>query len=258
MSRTPPRRYWLTGASNGIGAALAEVILKSGAHLAVSSRSLAPLKALSQRYSGQVLVVAGDLTNGQRVREIGEQIAKEWGSLDTMILNAGTCEYVDANQFDSSIIEHIVRTNLLASTYCIEAARPLLRAGTAPHLVGMASSVTWLPLPRAESHGDSKAGLRHLFESLRSDVATQNIEMTVVSPGFIDMPLDEGVPVHLDWSADKAARYLFDRLKSRPLELSLPELLMPTLWPLSQKPGQIRLAIGKRMARNNPPIKDLP
>ncbi|WP_448725208.1 SDR family NAD(P)-dependent oxidoreductase [Pseudomonas farris] len=258
MSRTPPRRYWLTGASNGIGAALAEEILKTGAHLAVSSRSLAPLEALSQRYPGQVLVVAGDLTNGQRVREIGEQIAKEWGSLDTMILNAGTCEYVDTNQFDSSIIEHIVRTNLLASSYCIEAARPLLQAGTAPHLVGMASSATYLPLPRTEAYGDSKPGLRHLFESLRLDVAPENIEMTIVSPGLIDIPLSNDVPEHLDWSAEKAAQYLFDMLKHRPLELSLPELVMPVLWPLPQKPDQSGLEIGKHVERNNPPVEDLP
>jgi NAD(P)-dependent dehydrogenase (short-subunit alcohol dehydrogenase family) len=88
MSLTPPRRYWLTGASSGIGAALAEEILKTGAHLAVSSRSLAPLRVLSLRYPGQVLVVAGDLTNSQTVREIGEQIAQDWGYLDTVILNA--------------------------------------------------------------------------------------------------------------------------------------------------------------------------
>lgn len=257
MSLTPPRRYWLAGASNGIGAALAEEILQTGAHLAVSSRSLAPLNALSQRYPGQVLVVAGDLTNGQQVREIGEQIAHEWGSLDTMILNAGTCEYVDGSQFDASIIEHILRTNLLASSYCIEAARPLLRAGTAPHLVGMASSVTYLPLPRAESHGNAKAGLRHLFESLRIDVESENIEMTVVSPGLINIPLSDD-PQHLTWSAETAARYLFDMLKSRPLELPLPELLMPVLWPLPQKPDQTGHGIGKHMARHNPPIEDLP
>jgi short-subunit dehydrogenase len=256
MSLTPPRRYWLTGTSNGIGAALAEEILKTGAHLAVSSRSLAPLKALSQRYPGQVLVVAGDLTNGQQVREIGEQIAKEWGYLDTMILNAGTCEYVDPSQFDSSIIEHIVRTNLLASSYCIDAARPLLQAGTAPHLVGMASSVTYLPLPRAEAYGDSKPGLRHLFESLRIDVAPENIEMTVVSPGVINSRQNDDLSLHLDWSADKAARYLFDMLKHRPLQLPLPELLMPVLWPLPQKSGQTELEIGKRMERNNPPFDD--
>lgn len=258
MSRTPPRRYWLTGASNGIGAALAEEILKTGAQLAVSSRSVASLKALAQRYPGQVLVVAGDLTNGQRVREIGEQIAKEWGSLDTMILNAGTCEYVDAHQFDASIIEHVVRTNLLASSYCIEAALPLLRKGTAPHLVGMASSVTYVPLPRAEAYGASKAGLRYLFESLRIDLADEGIEVTVISPGFVDTPLTakNDFPMPLSWPADKAARHIFAKLKDRPLEIAFPALFMAALWPLSKMPARVQLAIGKRMVRSNPPLRD--
>jgi NAD(P)-dependent dehydrogenase (short-subunit alcohol dehydrogenase family) len=259
MSLTPPRRYWLTGASSGIGASLAEEILKTGAHLAVSARSVAPLKVLSQRYPGQVLVVAGDLTNSQTVREIGEQIAEAWGALDTVIINAGTCEYVDVQQFDSSIVEHVVRTNLLASSYCIQAAQPLLRAGTAPYLVGVASSVTYLPLPRSEAHGASKPGLRYLFESSRIDLAPQGIEVTVVSPGFVETPLTaHNVSMPLSWPVDKSARYIFAELKNRPLEIAFPALFMADHWPLSTRPNRGKLAIGKRMVRSNPPIKDQP
>ncbi|NTZ95175.1 SDR family NAD(P)-dependent oxidoreductase [Pseudomonas koreensis] len=258
MNRTPPRRYWLTGASSGIGAALAEEILKSGAHLAVSSRQVAPLKVLSQRYPGQVLVVAGDLTNSQTVREIGQQIEQAWGSLDSVILNAGTCEYVDARQFDASIIEHVVRTNLLASSYCIEAALPLLRKGTTPHLVGMASSVTYLPLPRAEAYGASKAGLRYLFESLRIDLAVEGIDVTIISPGFVETPLTakNDFPMPLSWPVDKAARHIFSHLDNRPLEIAFPALFMAALWPLSKLPARLQLAIGKRMVRSNPPLRD--
>ncbi|MHC8396849.1 SDR family NAD(P)-dependent oxidoreductase [Pseudomonas sp. LB3P93] len=260
MSLTPPRRYWLTGASSGIGASLAEEILKTGAHLAVSSRSTAALKVLSLRYPGQVLVVPGDLTDSQTVREIGEQIAYAWGSLDTVILNAGTCEYVDVKQFDSSIVEHVVRTNLLASAYCIEAALPLLRKGTAPHLVGVASSVTYLPLPRAEAYGASKAGLRYLFESLRIDLAPEGIEVTVVSPGFVETPLTakNDFPMPLSWPVAKAARHIFAKLKNRPLEIAFPGLFMAALWPLSKMPNCVKLAIGKRMVRSSPPIRDVP
>ena len=260
MSHVTPRRYWLTGASSGIGAALAEQLLKAGMHLAVSARTVAPLKALAQRYPGQVLVVPGDLTNSQTVREIGEKIQHDWGSLDTVILNAGTCEYIDAQQFDASIIEYVVRTNLLASSYCIEAALPLLRAGTEPHLVGIASSVTYLPLPRAEAYGASKAGLRYLFESLRIDLAPEGIEVTVISPGFIETPLTEknDFPMPLSWPADKAARYIVEKLKKRPLEIAFPALFMAVLWPLSKLPGRVQLAIGKRMVRSSPPIKDQP
>ena len=258
MSLTPPRRYWLTGASSGIGAALALELLNSGAQVALSSRTQGPLEALAQRFPGQVLVVAGDLTNSQTVREIGEHIAKVWGSLDTVILNAGTCEYVDARQFDSSIIEHVVRTNLLASSYCIEAALPLLRAGVRPHLVGVASAVTYLPMPRAEAYGASKAGLRYLFESLRIDLADEGIEVTVISPGFVETPLTakNDFPMPLSWPVDKAARHIFAKLKDRPLEIAFPALFMAVLWPLSKMPARVQLAIGKRMVRSNPPLKD--
>ena len=259
MSFPPPRRYWLTGAGSGIGAALAEEILKTGAHVAVSSRSAAVLRVLSQRYPGQVLVLPGDLTNSQRVREIGEQIAQDWGSLDTVILNAGTCEYVDVQQFDSSIVEHVVRTNLLASAYCIEAAIPLLRKGIAPHMVGIASPVTYLPLPRAEAYGPSKVGLRYLFESLRMDLAPEFIEVTMISPGFGQTPLTakNDFPIPLSWPVGKVARQLFAKLKSRPLEIAFPGLFMAALWPLSKLPNSVQLAIGKRMVRSNPPIQDL-
>ena len=254
------RRIWLTGASSGIGAQMAEALLVSGARLALSARTLEPLKALSDRYPGQVLLVPGDLTDSVQVREIGKRIAQAWGALDTVILNAGTCEYVDARQLDASIIEHVVRTNLLASSYCIEAAVPLLRGGTAPHLVGMASPATYLPLPRAEACGTSKAGLRYLFESLRCDLAPNGIEVTMVSPGFVDtLPAaDNNVPIPVSWPVDKAARYIFDELKRRPPEIALPALFMAALWPLSKMPDSAKLAIGKRMVRSQPPIKDQP
>lgn len=258
MSLISPRRYWLTGASSGLGAALAEVLLDSGARVALSARAKAPLEQLAQRYPGQVLVVAGNLTNSQVVREIGEQIAQTWGALDTVLLNAGTCEYVDAKQFDASIIEHVVRTNLLASSYCIEAALALLRAGQTPHLVGVASAVTYLPMPRAEAYGASKAGLRSLFEAQRLDLSPEGIDVTVVSPGFVDTPLTEhnDFPMPLSWPADKAARHIVGKLEERPLEIAFPALFIATLWPLSTLPNRARLIIGKRMLRSPPPHKD--
>jgi short-subunit dehydrogenase len=249
MSRTPPRRYWLTGAGSGIGAALAEALLQTGAHLALSSRTVAPLSDLSQRFPGQVWELEGDLTNSQTVREIGERIAAQWGSLDTLILNAGTCEYVEARQVDTSIIEHVVRTNLLASSFCIEAALPLLRAGTTPHLVGMASSVTYLPLPRAEASGSSKAGLHYLFNSLRTDVAAQGIDITVINPGFIETApsSNDGFTLPLSWSLEKAAQYILDKVAERPLEITFPAAFMATLWPLSTSPAELKVEIGKRI-----------
>ena len=247
------RRIWLTGASSGIGAHLAEQLLNSGARLALSARTLPPLQALSERYPGQVLLVPGDLTDSLQVREIGKRIAHTWGALDSVILNAGSCEYVDVRHFDAALIERVVRTNLLASAYCLESALPLLRAGTRPHLVGVVSSVTFWPLPRAEAYGASKAGLRYLLESLRIDLAHEGMDVTLVSPGFVDTPLTakNDFPMPMRWPALKAAQHICQRLENRPLEIAFPWSFIATLKLMASLPKRLQLAIGERLARTS-------
>lgn len=247
------RRIWLTGASSGMGAHMAEELLKSGARLALTARTLAPLKALSDRYPDQVLLVPGDLTDRSQVREIGNRITQLWGALDTVILNAGTCEYVDVRHFDATVIERVVRTNLLATSYCLESALPLLRAGSRPHVVGVVSSVTYWALPRAEAYGASKAGLRYLLQSLRIDLAQEGIDVTLVSPGFVDTPLTEknDFPMPMRWPAHKAARHICQRLQKRPLEIAFPTLFIATLRLLASLPKRLQVALGRRLARTS-------
>ena len=251
------RRIWLTGASSGIGAQMAEVLLSGGARLALTARTLEPLRILSERYPGQVLLVPGDLTDSAQVRDIGMSIAQTWGALDTVILNAGTCEYIDADHFDGGLIERVVRTNLLATGYCIETALPLLRAGSRPHLVGVVSSVTYWALPRAGAYGASKAGLRYLLESLRLDLAHEGLDVTLVSPGFVDTPLTakNDFPMPMRWSAPKAAQHICQRLEKRPLEIAFPAPFIVLLRLLASLPKRLQVALGKRLARNGEKTK---
>lgn len=245
------KRIWLTGASSGIGAALAELLLQRGYRVALSARTAEPLHALAERYPEQVLVAAGDLSDATQVRAIGERIAQVWGALDSVILNAGTCEYVDVQNFEAAMIERVVRANLFSASYCIEAALPLLRLGHQPQLVGVSSSVTYLPLPRAEAYGASKAGMRYLLEALRIDLAAEGIAVTVVSPGFVDTPLTQknDFPMPMRWPVDKAARHIAERLDKRPYEIAFPGPFIVILLLLAHLPKRLQVAIGKRMAR---------
>ena len=247
------RRIWLTGASSGIGAALAEQLLQAGHRLAVSARSEAPLQALAARYAGQVLLLVGDLSDAAQVRTIGAAIHAHWGALDTLIVNAGTCEYLEVADFQAAMIERVMRANLFSASHCIEAALPLLRAGIKPHLVGVSSSVTYLPLPRAQAYGASKAALRYLLEALRVDLAAESIDVTVISPGFVDTPLTQknDFPMPLRWSAAKAASHIAKRLNQRPLEIAFPGVFIAILWLLAHLPKRLQLAIGTRMARSS-------
>lgn len=245
------RRIWLTGASSGIGAYMAKELLQNGAHLALTARTLAPLVTLYERFPGQVLLVPGDLTDHLQVREIGMTIAQSWGALDTVILSAGTCEYVDVRQFDARVIERSVCTNLLANTYCIESALPLLRAGRTPHLVGVVSAITAAPQSRAQAFGAAKSGLRYLLASLRVDLAAEKIDVTLVSPGFIDTSPathnEHSAQVH--WPASKAASYICQHLQKRPREIVFPTRFLKVLNVLANLPKRLHMALTKRLSR---------
>jgi NAD(P)-dependent dehydrogenase (short-subunit alcohol dehydrogenase family) len=245
------KRIWLTGASSGIGAALAEQLLSGGHLLAVSARRADALEQLAARWPGQVLVLPGDLGDAEQVQAIGARIAEHWGALDQVILNAGTCEYLDSHAFEAALIERVMRANLLSVAYCLEAALPLLRRGEHPHLVAVSSSVTYLPLPRAEAYGASKAALRYLCEALRVDLAAEGIDVTLVSPGFVDTPLtrQNDFPMPMRWPVDKAARHIAARLDRRPLEIAFPAPFIATLRLLALLPKPLQLGLGKRMAR---------
>ncbi|WP_434574354.1 SDR family NAD(P)-dependent oxidoreductase [Pseudomonas sp. Z3-6] len=257
MGLRPPRRYWLTGAGNGIGVSLAEAILETGAYLAVSSNSARSCETLSIRYPGQVLIAPGNLTDSQTVREIGEHITRQWGALDQVILNAGTAEYVDGQPADHTLIEHIVRSNLLAASFCIEVAMPLLRAGIEPHLVGIASPATYLPPSQIEAGGN---GMRHLLESARTELAGAGIDVTLVHPGFDGPSLgaDNCFPAPTHWSPEEAARHVLNHLVERPREVALPIASMTTLWPLPSSTETLPADIDSCQAKNSYPIKGRP
>jgi short-subunit dehydrogenase len=246
------RRIWLTGASSGMGHELALQLLNQGHRLAVSARSLAPLQQLELRFPGQVLLVPGDLADAQQVRDIGARIGLAWGAVDQVILNAGTCEYIDVAHFEAAMIERVVKANLFASAYCLEAALPLLRKGDRPHLVGVASAVTFLPLTRSEAYGASKAGVRYLYESLRVDLAGEGIDVTVVSPGFVKTPLTDrnDFAMPMLWTAQKAASHIAARLDKRPMEIAFPWPFITALRALAWLPRRLSLHLTKRMVRD--------
>jgi len=244
-------RCWLTGASSGMGAALALHLLAQGHQVALGARRADKLTALAERFPDQVLLAVGDIDQPGQVARIAEQIEHAWGALDQVILNAGTCEYLEPGHFDPALIDRVIRTNLTGTSLCLAAALPLLRHGQRPHLVVMGSSVSWLALPRAGAYGASKAALRYLVESLRIDLVGEGIDVTLVCPGFVDTPLTRrnDFPMPQLWSAERAAAHIIARLPHRPLEIAFPATFTLVLRLLGALPARWRLKLGRRLAR---------
>ncbi|MEH6565616.1 MAG: SDR family NAD(P)-dependent oxidoreductase [Halopseudomonas sp.] len=245
------KRVWLTGASSGMGLAMAELLAKQGHRLALTARKAQPLLELAERFPGQILVVTADITDAHAVREAAERIGAAWGALDLVILNAGTCEYMDLPEFDAALFARVMQTNVQGTVQCIEAALPLLRAGSRPRLVGMGSSVTYVPLPRAEAYGASKAALRYLFQSLELDLAQFGIKVSLVSPGFVDTPLTAAndFPMPMQVSSDKAARAIIQGIERGKREIRFPGPFISLLRLIGSLPASLRVSLTRRLAR---------
>ncbi|HKI99487.1 MAG TPA: SDR family NAD(P)-dependent oxidoreductase [bacterium] len=225
------RRVWITGATSGIGAALATELLRRGASVAASGRNSAALQALAvSQAPGHVLTLPFDVTDRAANHAAAESIREAWGGLDVAIFNAGTCEYVDVAAFDAALFQRQLDTNVMSLVYGIEAALPLLRESDRPLLAGMSSLSALKGLPRASAYGASKAAIRNLLESLRLDLLPAGIPVVTILPGFVRTPLTErnDFPMPFQLDADAAARRIADGLERETHEIAFPwQLSLP-------------------------------
>lgn len=245
------KRIWLTGASSGMGLEMARQLAAQGHKLALTARRAEPLQQLADSYPGQLLVVTADLTDADAVKAVGERIAAAWGALDLAILNAGTCEYMDLPTFDSALFARVMQVNVQGTAHCIEAALPLLRKGEQPQLVGVGSSVTYVPLPRAQAYGASKAAVRYLFQSLELDLAQHGIKVSLVSPGFVDTPLTAGndFPMPMQVSSEQAASAILQGIERGKREISFPGPFIFVLRLIGGLPAALRFMLTRRLVR---------
>lgn len=178
-------RIMITGATSGIGRALAESYAKAGHHILACGRSQQKLDDLVKQYPN-ITPLCFDLTQYQQYPAIDKV---DW-PLDLLIFNAGDCEYIDdALHFDAKRFERVININLISVAYGLQSWLHLVRPGG--RLVMVSSSAEMLALPRAEAYGTSKAALTYLAKVLSIDLAQHEIEVSCVHPGFVDTPLTE-------------------------------------------------------------------
>ncbi|WP_111496323.1 MULTISPECIES: SDR family NAD(P)-dependent oxidoreductase [Marinobacter] len=251
-----PTSIWLTGASSGIGEHLALQLLHDSHHLIITGRRREPLDAMAEGFPGQVTVAPADTTDRDALSALGDVFTQQ-APLQMAILNAGTCEYLDVQAFDASVVEHNVAINFSGTVRSVEAVLPALRAarrqGLPARIVIVSSSAWWFPFGRAEGYGASKAALTYFAHSLRADLAHEGIEVTVVSPGFVRTPLTDrnDFPMPGLIEADEAASRIMHGLRKGHREIHFPKRFTLTLKLLGALPQRWIDALAARMARPN-------
>lgn len=183
---------FLSGASSGIGAALARFVGERGAQIGLFARRAELLAALAsdiEASGGRSLALPGDVTDRACVVNAVQQLESTLGPVDVLVANAGIGVPTPAQHFDAEAAAEIVRVNVIGASNCVAACLPSMLARRRGHLVAIASLAAFRGLPGSAAYCASKSALRTLFESLRLDVARESIRVTTILPGFVDTPM---------------------------------------------------------------------
>ena len=254
ISHFKDKRVWITGASSGIGEAVALEMAKLGAKVAISARNEAALNKVAARIGKHnALVIPIDVTDKTQNQQAVKRIEQQWGGLDIALFNAGTAEYIDIKNFDSAIFERTITTNFLSMVYGIEAVLPSLRNSTTAQLGGMSSTVSFAGVPRAEAYGASKAAIRNMLQALRIHLVQENIDVFTVCPGFVRTPLTDknDFPMPMRVEVDDAAKIIVNGIAKKKAEIHFPKVFSWTYKLLSYLPSGLYTRLMLNTVRNS-------
>ncbi len=187
-------RAVVTGASSGIGRAIALELARQGAKLILVARSGDKLGALADEIhnsGGHGLTLVGDITEDVVRRRVVEQAESEFGGLDILVNNAGISAHGRFRTASPERLRRIMDVNFFAAVELIRAALPLLESGRQPIVVNVGSILGHRGIPFNSEYCASKFALQGFSESLRAELAGQGIDVLVVSPGSTDTEMFE-------------------------------------------------------------------
>lgn len=183
----------VTGASGGIGGAIARGLAAHGARVAVSGTRIAPLEALAVEIGGETLVLPCDLSDAAAVDGLVPRAVEQLGKLDILVNNAGVTRDNLAMRMKDEEWDAVIRVNLEAAFRLARAAlRPMMKARHG-RIISITSVVGVTGNPGQANYAASKAGLIGMSKALAQEVASRGITVNCVAPGFIASPMTDAL-----------------------------------------------------------------
>ena len=214
------KRYWLVGASEGLGLALARLMSEAGAELVLAARSAEALEVAVASLPGKAQALPVDVGSSESV----EAAATRLGELDGMVFLAGVYWPMRAQDWDAKAAEAMANVNFTGCVRAVGAALPGMLARGRGHVVITGSLSGFRGLPGAIGYAASKAGTMVLAESMYADLRKSGIAVQLANPGFIRTRLtaknDFSMPFIMEPEA--AARIMFRHMQSDRFKISFP------------------------------------
>ena len=184
-SPLPWKLVWITGASTGIGREVALQLAACGVKVAVSARSAEKLEDMGPNIKPYLL----DVTDAQAVANTISKIETELGPIELALMGAGTYVPISMGDIKPEVFASVMNVNYLGVVNGLAALVPIMRQRGIGHIAWIASVSGYRGLPKAAAYGPTKAALINLAESLKPELQTLGIRVSVVNPGFVETPM---------------------------------------------------------------------
>lgn len=222
---------WITGASSGIGAALAKEFVKEGAIVALSARRLDRLNELSQELGKSAHVFPLDVTRKAMVDAVAEDIVDRLGKIDVVVANAGYGVLAELENISEEMWRKQFDTNVFGVVWTLQAAIPHLKK-TSGRIAIMSSVAGKLAFSQGAAYSASKFALIGIANSLYQELHRDKVSVTIIAPGMVESEIGmvdnhgrrhktnqfDSRSLLLTWPTDKAAKVMLKAIYDRKRE----------------------------------------
>lgn len=176
----------VTGAGQGIGAAIVQQLLAQGARVTVLGRRAAPLQQLVDAHPDQCQLVLADVAQPQAVQAAFAQATSAWGAMDILVNNAGQAQSAPFAKMDMALWQQMLDVNLTGTMHCIQQVLPQMLARGYGRIVNVASTAGLTGYAYVAAYCAAKHGVVGLTRALALEVATKGITVNAVCPGYTE------------------------------------------------------------------------
>ena len=234
----------ITGASSGIGRAMAVELGRRGARLALTARRGEELlKAADEvvRAGGEALALPADVRDPEAMKGVAESVRERWGRVDILIANAGMSSTTGATRLNAGEVGDVITVNVIGVVNSVAAVLPGMLERGAGHLVAISSLASYRGMPKSGAYSASKAAVSTFFESLRVDLSRSGIAVTVIHPGFIRTPMTANRKKKLPFliEVDDAACRIIRAVERRARTYAFPWQLASLVGVIKYLPGRL-------------------
>jgi short-subunit dehydrogenase len=210
----------ITGASSGIGWALARTLAAEGCKVGLVARrreQLAELAGQIEKSGGVAAFAVADVIERAQIVAAIHELAARLGPVDLLIANAGVGAPTTVEPFNVGDIEKMFRVNVLGVVYSLEAVLPQMLQRRRGHLAAISSLAAYKGLPGESAYTSSKAAVNVFMDGLRIQLRSKGIAVTTICPGFVQTPMTAVNEFKMPWllSAEEAARRIVHALKRK-------------------------------------------